>query len=133
MLTFDLMRWLTFNLLNSGFPQKIPLRIPFPRIQNPFSGNAISDENIKKKNGTVENIRGILNIPINNLSMEDHTLIGRFLDNRDNFIVRDEFNEVLYECVRDFITIIYIKQNLSIGMMNQNHPKQLNLSELTLA
>ena len=34
--------------------------------------------------------------------MEDYALIVRFLNNRDNFIVRGEFNEELYEIIREF-------------------------------
>ena len=42
----------------------------------------------------MEDIRRILRRPENNLSVEDHTTIERFLSNPDNFIVRNEFNEV---------------------------------------
>ena len=49
----------------------------------------------------MEDIRRILNTPEDNLSMEDHTIIGRFLSNRENFNVRNEFNEVIYEHLQD--------------------------------
>ena len=50
----------------------------------------------------MEDIRRILRrAPEDNLSIEDHTTIGRFLSNPDNFIVRNEFNEVLYEHLQD--------------------------------
>ena len=50
----------------------------------------------------IVNMRRILSTPDDNLSMEDYTIIQRFLSNRDNFIVYGEFNELLYECVQDF-------------------------------
>ena len=37
----------------------------------------------------------------NNLSIEAHTAIGWILSDPDNFIVRNEFNEVLYEHLQD--------------------------------
>ena len=49
----------------------------------------------------MEDIKRIFNTPVNNLSMEDYTIIGRFLNNSDNFIVRGEFNEDLYEHLQD--------------------------------
>ena len=50
----------------------------------------------------MEDIRRILRrAPEDNLSIEDHTTIGKFLSNPDNFIVRNEFNEVLYEHLQD--------------------------------
>ena len=33
----------------------------------------------------MEDIKRIFNTPVNNISMEDHTIIGRFLSNPNNF------------------------------------------------
>ena len=50
---------------------------------------------------TLEDINRILHTPINNLSSEDYTIISRFLNNIANFIVRGEFNVLLYESLQD--------------------------------
>ena len=50
----------------------------------------------------IEAIRMILRrASEDNLSIEDHTTIGWILSDPDNFIVRNEFNEVLYEHLQD--------------------------------
>ena len=70
----------------------------------------------------MEDIRRILNIPISDLSMEDHTLIGKFLNNSDNFIVRGEFNEVLYEHLQD---LYYDYLNQTEPIHRDDEPKPL--------
>ena len=70
----------------------------------------------------MEDILDILNTSMSNISMEDHTLIGRFLNNSDNFIVRGEFNEELYEHVQDFY---YDYLNQTEPIHRDDEPKPL--------
>ena len=68
----------------------------------------------------METIREILNTPINNIR-EDYTFLSRFLHNEDNFIVIGEFNEVLYERVRDFY-FVYLNQTEPIHRDDELEP-----------
>ena len=69
----------------------------------------------------METIREILNTPINNISREYYTFLSRFLNNSDNFIVRGEFDEDLYECVRDFY-LYYLNQTEPIHIDDEPEP-----------
>ena len=73
----------------------------------------------------MEDIRRILNMPINNLSMEDYTIIGRFLNNSDNFIVRGEFNEDLYKHLQE----LYYDHLNQTDPIHDDEPKPLKALE----
>ena len=70
----------------------------------------------------MEDIKRTFDTPVNNLSKEDYTIIGRFLNNRDNFIVRDEINEDLYEHVQD---LYYDYLNQTEPIHRDDEPKPL--------
>ena len=70
----------------------------------------------------MEDIKRISGIPVNNLSMEDHTIIGRILSNPNNFIVRNEFNEELYESLKD-LDFEYLNRTEPIHR-EENPPRQ---------
>ena len=70
----------------------------------------------------MEDIKRIFNTSVNNLSIEDYTIIGRFLNNSDNFIVRGEFNEDLYEHVPD---LCYDYLNQTEPIHRDDEPKPL--------
>ena len=70
----------------------------------------------------MEDIKRTFDTPVNNLSMEDYTIIGRFLNNKDNFIVRGEFNEDLYEHVQD---LYYDYLNQTEPIHRDDEPKPL--------
>ena len=55
------------------------------------------------------------------MSREDYTFLSRFLHNEDNFIVIGEFNEVLYERVRDFY-FDYLNQTEPIHRDDEPEP-----------
>ena len=69
----------------------------------------------------MEDIKRIFYTSVNNLSMEDHTIIGRFLNNSDNFIVRGEFNEDLYEHLQD-LYYDYLNQTEPIHRADEPKP-----------